>query len=111
MFEKTKQKAKDVKKWAIEHKVELAYLAGGVIGVTSTALAYTYLDDKQHKDILKRYPGTCGVLSMGKHADDMMAYYGNTGNVTIESLSGDLVAHDMSKDDVVIGALVFTKKK
>lgn len=111
MFEKMKQKAKDAKKWAVEHKVELAYLVGGVIGAISTALAYMYLDDKQQKDTLKRYPGTCGVLSMRKHADDMMAYYGNTGDVTIESLSGDLAAHEMSKDDIVIGALVFTKKK
>lgn len=110
MFEKIKQKAKDVKKWAEEHKTEIAYVAGGVIGVTSTTLAYMYLDEKQHKDTLKKYPHTFKILSMSKYADDMFGYTGNDPNVTVGNLSEGLIAHDASKDDVVVGALVYTKK-
>ena len=109
MFEKMKLKATKCKEWVMNHKVELAYIAGGAVGVIGTSLAYNYLDKKDHTDTIKKYPGETGVLSMRKNADYIDYKYGTDGNTRLDELSDSLIANGGIADSLVVGALVYTK--
>lgn len=114
MFEKIKQKSKEVKNWVVEHEDDIKITVYGVgMGIFGMVLA-TVLDkrdyDNRIKKLNKNYEDEWPVLAEKKNADWVDTYRGNTGNVTISSLSNDLIEHGGMADNVVLGAIVYTKE-
>ena len=110
MLEKIKEKGKKIKQWAVEHKTDLAYFGGCIVGAAITCAVYKHDDKKAMTETRKRYPGETGVLSMRKYADYIDYTYG-TDLGTVDKLSDRLIENGAVKDAKVIGALVYTKKQ
>ena len=119
MFEKIKQKSKEAKNWVVAHKSEILV---GVVGVAVGALGVASLNAiEQDKAAARRQdymdnvkPGEnllVDVIRVERESDGYFWGAGNNANPTVENLSEALLkGNEERKDELVIGALVYTKK-
>ena len=111
MFKKIKEVAGKGKQWAINHKVDLAYFGGAIVGVAATTIAYNYTDTKNKEAYNKKFAPEIRVLSTRKDAYWIDALYPTNNPCTMSELSDRLIANGAEKGAPVIGALVYSKKE
>lgn len=110
MFEKIKQKAKDMKSWMSRHKMEVGAVIGYCIGVGVMGVLTVYDDKKSVEEYKKKYPQEIGVIARRKYANGAYAYHG-TSDMTINKISDSLISEGVSGDEKVVGALIYTNKE
>lgn len=120
MFKKIKQKVTDAKNWAVEHKKEI--FIGAVLGVAGTlgVIAVNKSNEPSVREKLDGYINNCkpgenllvDVIKVERKSDGYFWGHGDMNNPTVENLSASLLdGNEERKDEIVIGALVYTKKQ
>jgi len=105
MNEKIKNKAKEVKNWAVDHKHEIVMI---VIGISIGAVSASYLK----KDNIKGFdPDLISFIDSVKRMKPTNGYdIVDSRGMTFNDVRDEMVlAH--TQDVVVVGALVYTKNK